>query len=338
MRKEESSKLISNSKWIFMLFMSSVFINRITETNADISQHVQQKFQTQVRCFVVSKDSANTTGNKRGFDLSPLSQNVFHIVNLDHPLFSSCATQYNASEIQICNPLSTEASPKEKNRASTLTQMENGTFSIGDTNSSSIWVEDRMVFMELSNGDSCPMNITRKRSLRIIFDCDTTVKEDHPPYMLAVDDDCVYSIIWRTPFACETELKAIDQSSSHWSGFETFSFVITLLFLSYIIIGFLVNRFHYNQKGYYQLPHYSFWSNVCGVGAVIGALKCCSSACQTILDKIKGLFGRGDQNISVRYQGLRTEDGEYGNNSERGGLMDDYGSNDDDEDDFMIES
>ncbi|KAF9962101.1 Cation-independent mannose-6-phosphate receptor CI-MPR [Mortierella alpina] len=109
------------------------------------------------------------------------------------------------------------------------------------------------LLLEYKDGDECPNAQYYKKSTLIRFVCDTSVKGQGTPYLIANNNDCNFWFEWHTPAACAT-----DRPSGGSTG-GVFGTIIGVAVFVYFVGGIAYNRIVHHARGLKQIPNYQSW-------------------------------------------------------------------------------
>ncbi|KAF9567245.1 Cation-independent mannose-6-phosphate receptor CI-MPR [Mortierella alpina] len=124
----------------------------------------------------------------------------------------------------------------------------------------------KSLLLEYKDGDECPNAQYYKKSTLIRFVCDSSVKGQGTPYLIANNNDCNFWFEWHTPAACAT-----DRPRGGSTG-GVFGTIIGVAVFVYFVGGIAYNRIVHHARGLKQIPNYQSWVDgfdfvkVCGSG------------------------------------------------------------------------
>ncbi|OBZ68375.1 hypothetical protein A0H81_11620 [Grifola frondosa] len=168
----------------------------------------------------------------------------------------------NKFVLNVCKPVSEDTWALKVDKPGDVagfTRRARGDFSIGDANTTLV-VRDGNPVLTMTEGSNCPNAGDMKASTAIRFICDTSVFAAGKPQLVATlppDEDtaCAFFIEWRTHVACPTHEK-----TASWGFFSILALIIAIIFILYMIVGILYNRYVLELRGFDQIPRYSFFS------------------------------------------------------------------------------
>ncbi|CAL1694206.1 unnamed protein product [Somion occarium] len=196
--------------------------------------------------------SCTTTVDGKHYDLNQLK------ANKDYTFKSLGGQPYR---INVCAPVVSEIwAPKvdKPEEIAAVTRRQHGDFSIGAVNTTLTVIGGHPMLL-LTGGNLCLDGSDLRASTAVRFICDTAVFGAGKPELIAQfppqdDAACAFFVEWRTHVACPTHERG------SWSFIAILATIFGVLFMLYIIVGLLYNRFVLDLRGFDQIPRYSLIS------------------------------------------------------------------------------
>ncbi|KAH9949400.1 mannose-6-phosphate receptor binding domain-containing protein [Amylocystis lapponica] len=169
----------------------------------------------------------------------------------------------DAFVVNVCKPVSSDTWAIKVDRPQDVagfTRRPRGDFSLGYTNTT-VHVRDGQPMLIMTGGSLCPLANETAASTVIRFICDTSVFGTGQPYLVAQlppdESACAFFIEWRTHVACPT-----NEKGTAWGFLSILAamYVVSALFMLYILVGTVYNRYVLELRGADQFPRYSLFT------------------------------------------------------------------------------
>ncbi|KAI0081116.1 hypothetical protein K474DRAFT_1588342 [Panus rudis PR-1116 ss-1] len=205
-------------------------------------------------CHTALADEPCTTrADGKYYDLSPLKSSK------DYEFSSPGGQKY---KLNVCRPVAQEIwNPKvdKPEDIGGVTRRAHGDFSIGYAVNTTLQVVDGHPTIVMTAGNACTEDSKLKASTAVRFICDTSVFGAGKPQLIAQlpppdENACAFFVEWRTHVACPTHERG------SWSIWAIVGTIVGVLFMGYILLGLLYNRFVLELRGLDAIPRYSFFS------------------------------------------------------------------------------